>query len=255
MADETRINDLLTQLNAEIGEYTPYKLAFVSPGEIQPVEKNAHFMPKRLFDQLVDNIKNDQNLSTLPFCWKKADGSFVVLSGNHRVQAAKEANIQKILVLYTDEDLTRSRQIAIQLSHNSLVGQDNPTLLLDLWNELDSLQAKIYTGLDDNLLQTLPPVNVIRLNEEPLRLEEPSILFVPAEIERVSDVIKRIGKSNRTRLIAGVDEFDRFFDKLLEFKEAEGIINTATAFAKMADILEEYLAQNEHHEVEHGQTS
>lgn len=49
-----------------------------------------------------------------------------VLSGNHRVQASVEAGIERILVMIIEEDLTRSQAVAIQLSHNALVGEDDP---------------------------------------------------------------------------------------------------------------------------------
>jgi len=242
MGEETRISELLEELNKHLNGITPYKLALVDPAAIQPVEKNAHFMPKKTFDQLVSNIKADKNLSTLPFCWRDPKGVYIVLSGNHRVMAAKEAGIKSILVLYTDEALSKSEQISIQLSHNALVGQDNPTLLLELWNEIDTLQLKMYSGLDDNLLKTLVPVNIIRLNEEPLRLEELKILFIPAEIARMEEIAKKIGPISRKRFVAMAQEFDPFFEALLKLKEAQGIVNTATAFMLIADIVEEWIA-------------
>lgn len=245
MADEKHITELLDDLNNQLGDYTPYKLAFVNPADILPVEKNAHYMPKKVYDQLVENVATDKNLSSLPFCWKRPDGKFVALSGNHRVMAAAGAKIAKILVLYTDEKLSKSEQISIQLSHNSLVGQDNPSLLLELWNEIDDLHLKIYTGLDDTYLQTLAPVNITRINEEPLRFEELTILFIPAELDRLEEVVKRLGPVSRKRFAAMAQEYDAFFETLLNFKEATGIINTATAFMQIAEIVTEWLASND----------
>lgn len=244
MADEARIATLLTELNEQMGEFTPYKLAFVNPAEIEPVEKNAHYMGKRTFDQLVANIKQDRNLSSLPFCWKREDGIYVALSGNHRVLAAKEAGIPRILVLYTDAFLSKSERISIQLAHNAIVGQDNPHLLIELWNEIDDLQLKIYSGLDDNTLKTLVAPNIIRLNEEPLRFEELTILFIPAEMTRMEEIITKLGPISRKRWAALHQEFTPFFEALLNFKEAAGIINAATAFIQIAEIVEEWIKNN-----------
>jgi len=149
MADETRLADLVEQLNAALSDVTPYRIAVVEPGMILPIDKNAHYMSKRVYDQLVANVRRDKNLSSLPFCWKRSDGQLIALSGNHRVQAARDAGVPLVLTLYTDAQLNKAEQRAIQLSHNALVGQDNPTTLRELWQEIDDLDMKIYTGLDE----------------------------------------------------------------------------------------------------------
>ncbi|MFN2166700.1 MAG: hypothetical protein ACK2U9_10630, partial [Anaerolineae bacterium] len=135
MADQARLQETLDTLNGMLGDFTPYKLAAVPPGEIEHVDKNAHYMPTATYRQLVDNIAQDGNLSSLPFCWRRQDGVFVALSGNHRVDAARDAGVPLMLVLYTDADLSRSQQIGIQLSHNAIFGQDNPKTLRELWRE------------------------------------------------------------------------------------------------------------------------
>lgn len=244
MADETRLADLVEQLNAALGDVTPYRIAVVAPGEILPVDKNAHYMSKRVYDQLVANVRKDKNLSSLPFCWKRADGKLVALSGNHRVMAAKDAGIPLVLALYTDAQLSASQQRAIQLSHNALVGQDNPTTLRELWQEIADLDMKVYSGLDDKFLETMDAVKVARINEAALRLEELTILFLPSEIERIKDLLDRLGAASRPRLAARLEDFDRFFDALLSYKEAAGIVNTGTALLAMTEIIEAWLAEH-----------
>lgn len=250
MADQTRITEVLTELNALLGDVTPYKLAAVPPAEIQHVEKNAHYMPTKMYRQLVDNIKRDGNLASLPFCWRKADGTFVALSGNHRVDAARDAGLPLVLVLYTDAKLTKAQAVSIQLSHNALVGADNPQVLRELWNEIDDLRFKVYSGLDEKLLNTLEQAHIMRIAEEPLRFEELTILFMPSEIDRLEETAKRLGAKTKRRWAAQVEAFDRFFDALLSFKEASNIVNTGTAILAMTEIIEAWLA--EHNESEHG---
>jgi hypothetical protein len=220
---------------------TPYKLAVADPKALKEIDKNAHYMPKVLFDRLTENIKRDGNLSTLPFCWRDKDGTDIVLSGNHRVKAAVEARVPLILYLYTDADLSRAQRRAIQLSHNSLIGQDNPTQLVELWEEIDDLSYKVYSGLDDAYLQTLKPIEIERIGDEQLRFETLEILFLPSEIARLDQVLKRLGKSEKPRYAGRVEDFDRFFERLLDFKEASNIRNTGTAILAMLDIVEDWL--------------
>ncbi len=57
------------------------------------LSENARFMRHETFRRLVENVKRDGALSSLPFCWRKPDGRYLVLSGNHRVMAAREAGL------------------------------------------------------------------------------------------------------------------------------------------------------------------
>lgn len=242
--DNTRLQEIVEQFNELMGGITPFKLAVLPPEEILPAAKNAHFMPQRVFTQLVENIKEDKNLSSLPFCWRKPDGRFVSLSGNHRVSAATEAGVPLILILYTDRGLSRSEQVGIQLSHNSLVGQDDPVILRDLYTEIKDLHLRIYSGLDEASLKTMEKVKIIKVGEAQLRFEELRLLFLPAEIDRIEQTLERIGQASRRRFAGRVEDFERFFDALLDFKQAKGIVNTATGFMALIEIAEDWLREN-----------
>jgi hypothetical protein len=245
MADRATLEALIGQLNSALGEVTPYKLGIAAPSELDPAPKNAHYMPKRVFDQLADNIKRDKNLSSLPFCWRRADGKYELLSGHHRVGAAKAAGVPLILFLYTDAALSKAEKIAVQLSHNSLVGQDNPTLLADLWRDIDDLSMKVYSGLDDEFIEKLAPPKLVKISDAPLHLEELTWLFFPPEIERINDVVTALkGYRAKTKLVAPLELFNQFFDTLLNFKEAAGIQNSATAMLAIIEIVEAWISEH-----------
>jgi len=227
----------------ELGEVTPYKLAAADPASLIPIDKNAHYMSKRVYEQLVDNIKRDGNLSSMPFCWKRTDGKYVVLSGNHRVECAREAGVPMILLLYTDAALSTSQIRAHQIAHNALVGKDNPQTLRELYEEIGAIDLKIYSGIDDATLKTLMPQQLSRLMEGQLRFEEMHLLFMPTEIARIGLLIERLDAEHKHRFAARVDDFDRFFDLLLSYKEAHNIVNSATALLAMCEIVEAHLAQ------------
>ncbi|MBP8294056.1 MAG: hypothetical protein KAX65_14870 [Caldilineaceae bacterium] len=115
-----------------------------------------------------------------------------------------------------------------------------------LWQEIDRVKWKVYTGLDDGYLATIDKVNVQRINDAGLRFEELRLLFVASEIEHVETIVKRCGTAGKAaRFAAPVEIFDAFFDRLLSFKEARGILNTATAFLVIIDMLGEWLDAHE----------
>lgn len=125
MAKEIR--ETISDLNAHLQEM-PYKLDLVNPREIILLDKNARYMTQEMFDNLVSNIKKDGGLSSLPLCYREPDGRLLVLSGNHRVQAAVHAGLEEVLILVIDKELTRQEQVAVQLSHNAIEGRDDPVI-------------------------------------------------------------------------------------------------------------------------------
>lgn len=243
MVEQKRIQTLLDQLNTQLDDITPYKLALVAPSDIQPVETNAHYMPKATYDRLVANIERDGNLASLPFCWRTTDGRYISLSGNHRVMAAIAANIPQILILYTDAQLSQSEQIAVQLSHNAIYGQDDPATLKSLWEQIIELELKEYSGLDEQDIARLKIPTVEQVNAPTLQFEEITLLFLPSEVERIDDVLARLGKSSK-QYAAHVADFDSFFATLLKYKEAAAIQNTATAFVQIIAIVEQWLSDH-----------
>ena len=130
-------------------------LAVMDPKDISLLKKNARILKKDVFQQLTANIGRDKRLSSVPLCHRLSDGRVEVLSGNHRVQASVEAGIERILVMIIEEDLTRSQAVAIQLSHNALVGEDDPALLAELWAEIEDIAAKTYAGLSSDVVEKL----------------------------------------------------------------------------------------------------
>lgn len=124
------------------------ELRLVDPRSLVLLKENARYFKKEMFKQLVQNVKADKKLSSVPLCHVVEGGKLEVLSGNHRVQASVEARLEVIMVMVILEDLSKSRQIAIQLSHNALVGVDDPQILANLWAKIDDIKAKCYAGLN-----------------------------------------------------------------------------------------------------------
>ena len=72
------LNERLRETNT-----TPYTLDIAEPGSLKLLEKSARYMSHEMFENLVANIKKDRGLSSLPLCYRRPDGSLLVLSGNH----------------------------------------------------------------------------------------------------------------------------------------------------------------------------
>ena len=117
-----KVND---QLSA-----TTVRIASVRIDQCDLLEKNAPFMRAEQYQRLVSNVKRDGCLTSVPFAVRNGE-RFLILSGNHRVQAAKDAGLTEILVLYSAKELFPAQQRAIQLSHNAIAGQLRATKELE----------------------------------------------------------------------------------------------------------------------------
>lgn len=229
------------QLNARMAEGGgAFKLALVNPADVQTPAKNARFMTQEQFAALVANIKRDGQLSSIPFCVKKAD-AFHVLSGSHRIKAAVAAGLTSVIVLYTDEALSRDREVSIQLSHNAIVGQDDATLLRELWSEISSITEKLYSGLDDKHLGKLEDVPGSGLGPVRLEFRAVMLLMLPEEEERFAaccqEALDRASAADSIYL-ARLADFDRLMQVLAKVKKEHNVRNTAVALSIILDTFE-----------------
>jgi len=218
-----------------------FKIAIVNVKELEFLEKNARFMRNETFQNLVNNIKRDGALSQLPFCYLQENGKYKVLSGNHRSKAAIAAGLEEIPVMYTDEPLTKDEQISIQLSHNSISGEDDPFILLELYNEIEDLDMKYYAGLDDKQLEQLESVTVEGLTEAQLDYLMLTFLFLPDEAEEMVRVFDKARDFISSDTVAvRMKEYDRLLDAQAKTQVAYNIHNGATSLMLIMDIFERH---------------
>jgi len=197
-----------------------------------------------MFARLVANIKADGCLTSVPLVGH-VDGKLLVASGNHRVPAAMKAGIEEADVLEILTPLTRAQFVALQLSHNAVVGEDDPNILQSLYAELD-FGWKEYSGLTDDAFKVEDlDTSVLRVGQP--FYEELQIFFLPADAAIFTTLLAKIAKSKAavTRLVGAYADFDRFFQGLLAVKHATGVHNTAVALRMMAELAADALARRE----------
>ena len=207
--------------------------------DLRLLEKNARYMKDAQFQQLVENLRADGCLTSAPLIY---DGD--VLSGNHRVQAAIEAGIEEADAIEITSTLTRKQRTAIQLSHNAIVGQDDPSMLHDLYAGLD-LSAKTYSGLTDDDFKGLLEIDTAGLSVGAVTYDELVFLFLPEDEAVFLEALAKVEsvKKRPRRLAANYKDFDRIFEAIIAVKEKHNIHNSAVALRVMADLALERLAQ------------
>ncbi|MBA3755570.1 MAG: ParB N-terminal domain-containing protein [Nitrosomonas sp.] len=211
--------------------------------KLKYLDANPRYMTPAQFKRLVKNLEHDGVLTSVPLIYKGE-----VISGNHRVQAAIEAGITKANVLEIITEITEEQKKAIALSHNAISGQDNLSLLLDYYANLDSF-FKEYSGLTDETFK-VEELDISSLSVGAPKYQQLMILFLPEEEQVFMDLLKQIGKKQESmKLFGKMDDFDSFFDAVTQTKKVMNIHNSAVALRTMAQLtlqkLEEIQKENE----------
>lgn len=214
------------------------------PKTLKLLEVNAHFMTKETFDALVDNVRRDGVLTSVPLVYADPDtGVETVLSGNHRTQAAVAAGLGEIPVLVIDQKLSRQQQIAIQLSHNSILGQDDPATLSMLYEELDDVDWRAYSGLDDKTLDLMDDPSAIPFAEANLSYQNVQLVFLPVEKDAAEQALFEVKKQHglSDMWLAGITQYEQTLRALETVRGAYSIGNVATALGIILDVFERHL--------------
>lgn len=206
------------------------------------LERNARYMDKKEFDLLVSNIKNDGCLTSLPLVYD-GDVAGEVLSGNHRVQAAIKAGLQTAKVIVIKSVLTQDQKTAIQLSHNSITGKDDPNLLKALYDSIGDLDFKLYSGVTDEMFK-VDELTLSAMTFETPKEEEVILHFLQGDKEVFCEALERIAKkAKKLHLIADIDDFNQVFNVVFAAKQELNILNTTEAFKAVVRLAEERLQQ------------
>ncbi|MEU6628436.1 hypothetical protein ABZ905_09090 [Streptomyces parvus] len=203
------------------------------PRGLKLLDLNARFMRHEQYQQLVSNLRRDEVLTSTPFVWHDVEsGDRIVLSGNHRTKAAMEAGIEEITWLETSDPLTESQRLAIQLSHNSIAGEDDPAILKTLYEKIDDLDLRQYAGLDDATLELLAELDSPSLGEANLSFQTLAIVFLPDDLKDAQDVIKdalALSASADAAWVAQLRQYDQTMAALDLASKSYDVTNVATA--------------------------
>jgi len=231
----------------------------IDPKRLSLLKVNARFMRHETFARLVDNIKHDNSLTSVPFCAildyytandfiprheDTGEPIYEVLSGNHRVKAAISAGLTEIEVMVTDDPLTLDQRKGIQLSHNELTGEDDPSTLKLIYESIENLDLRLYSGLDDKKLMLLAEVKPGSLTEANLEFQTISLVFLPDELDEVQkmwDSVKKTIGGAKGAWLARWSDYDKFMDSLEDASRGYGIKNVATALLVMLEVFTRHI--------------
>lgn len=211
----------------------------INPKDIKLLEVNARYMKPEEYQKLVANIKKDGQLTSVPFCFYNKNKEIEVLSGNHRVIASIDAGLEEIEVMLCKDRLSKEQALAIQLSHNSISGQDDEELLRRLYGELESLEFKEYSGLTDEFVNFCKEVEK-DFKVPNLTYQAMSLLFLPEEIKYIKETFKNISDLlNNNHILASMRDYDNYLEITTTISKCLNIKNPSTTFLAMVKLVKE----------------
>jgi len=224
----------------------PYKFAAVTEQDIIFLERNARYMTKDQQAKLTKNIETDGFLSQLPLGMKRAeDGKYIILSGNHRCKSAIKAGLPYIIIQYIDE-VDKEKALALQLSHNSIVGQDDMTVLKNLYMEIESLEAKEFSGINEKEIMQYDSLDLPAIAEGDFKLHTISFVFSDLQnvkLQQMEEALRVMGEEmheDQVQRFIGLP-YRKFVQIMSDVKDIKGVKNNTIGFVKMLQICQDYI--------------
>lgn len=110
-------------------------------------ELNARTMNIQMFQRLAKTIGKGNRLESLPFCALTNSG-VEIISGHHRVRAAISAGLKELFVIVDTTGLTKSEIKAKQLAHNSISGEDDKSILKEIYTQITDNESREESYLE-----------------------------------------------------------------------------------------------------------
>lgn len=212
---------------------------------IDEAEMNANEMTGEDFAQLCDNI-GKSGLSSVPSCYKKPNGRFVMISGHHRLRACKKLHYKTIGILYCMEsELSKDEIIAIQLSHNSLHGHDNSSVLKKLFEQIKSVDFKqfAHVNIDEIAPLSSDGINIFALKENFVF----SVILYPDSFENLDELygdIREQASKSDALILANKNKNEKLLLKLqTEIGKQYDIKSPSITFSKLLELAKERLTE------------
>ena len=213
----------------------------VNINDLREQDLNAQYMVPEMFNRLSQNIKKESRLESIPFTVKR-EKYFEIISGHHRIRAARSAGLTEIIVLADTRDLNRSQVVAKQIAHNRLTGEENKEIMTRLIKEIQDIEDMIEAYVDMEEIGITPQgVNVDGLALS-IDWQVITFAFLPDRLEDLKKIAEAVPESDFVGAVP-IKTFDAFKQALIQLKKAEDIRSVGSLVSRMVEIVQEHIGQ------------
>lgn len=216
----------------------------VHPDLLVEQSVNARFMSRPVFDQLTATIKADQRLESLPLC-AVTDVGVEIVSGHHRVRAARQAGLARIFVLVDVTRLDRDRIRSKQLAHNAIAGEDDADILASIYRAIEDVDLRVATTIDPGALNLSPDPAPAPPVDAAVPYRTVLVMFLPYDHDRfvraTEAVAHLLGSENDEHFLADLAMLDVWRATVDRVSAEYDIRAAGTVLGRIADIVLTYL--------------
>lgn len=221
----------------------------VNVDEVQEQDINARVMPPEMMERLTETIKKDGRLEQPPFAVQRKD-HFELISGHHRVRAARAAGLTEIIILADTRDLTKSQVRAKQIAHNRIGGEDDSQTLAKLYAEMTSIDDILESYLRPEDFDDVKQLDTASIQDISLNIpwKHLTLVFMPAAMEaidRIDAIIKKMPRETDVIGVVSIDILERFRKASVAIGRTEDVRSLGAIVTRMTEIVEAYLARTE----------
>lgn len=169
-----------------------------------------------------------------------------MISGNHRLRACKKLHYKKLGILYIEEsEITQDEAIAIELSHNSLHGQPNVSILKKLFESIQSIDFKkfAHVNVDEIKPVSTEGVDIFAMKENFLF----TVILYPNSFPNLDGLfgdIREQAKKSDALILASEEDNEKALLKLQqEIGKQYDIKSPSITFAKLLELANERLTE------------
>lgn len=213
--------------------------------ELKEQDVNARYMKAEMFERLTENMRVSGRLESLPFCALTEKG-IEIISGHHRVRAARQAGIFEIFVIVDVSGLTTDKIKAKQLAHNSIGGYDNEELVKRIFDEIQDAQAKLEAFVPEKFIEQFKKVSVGDVNVE-MDIQQIQLMFFKYERECIKKLENWLSE-NDTVYATEIKQFEEVKKMIKETGREYNIRAVGTVLAKLC---ENVMSRYENTETDH----
>ena len=192
---------------------------------------NARYMDHSTFNRMAVNIKRRGVLESMPYVSVSDAGKYEIISGHHRVQAAKEAGLREIHVLVDTSGLSRSEITAKQIAHNRLEGYDDEATLRRMLQSIESTERLLESGASDmlRLEAEAEEADSLPLPNLKIAFHEVALHFVSPQVQPPHE------RPSVHSIVVPMSLYPDFVKSLNDFMAAADIISVGVALSELLE--------------------
>jgi len=208
---------------------------------IREQDRNAQYQPPEMLVSLSENIKKEKRLESMPFVIRHIQEDkvrFEMVSGHHRVRAARMACVFEIYVLAEVRELTRSSIVAKQIAHNAISGKSDEQVLREMYKEIQDVADKYEAYINPADINIMYPTESPKPEQIAVDFlwRATSFFFLDAQFKNFEELFNLITGEEESINICPREQFEALQEALKRSEKSNNVRSAGTVMSKIIDL-------------------